>query len=81
MSNNSDTQDVFFQFGGNNYEKDASRNSFDNPEFLSTIPKRKEVFTAEIKNQSKFEWVKVKTYPKLIDGKWAFETLFKKVYH
>lgn len=61
--------------------KDISRYSIDNPEFLSNIPKRKEVFTAETKNKSKFEWVKVQTYPKLIDGKWAFETLYKKVYH
>ena len=52
-----------------------------NPEILSNIPKRKEVFTAEKKNKSEFEWVKVRAYPKLIDGKWAFETLYKKVYH
>lgn len=35
----------------------------------------------EIKSKSRFEWVKVKTYPKLINGKWAFETLYKKIYH
>ena len=34
-----------------------------------------------MENKETFEWVKVKTYPKLIDGKWAFETLYKKVYH
>jgi hypothetical protein len=62
--------------------KDTSRLfSIDNPEFLSNIPKRKEVFTAETKNKAEYEWVKVRTYPKLIDGKWAFETLYKKVYH
>ncbi len=33
------------------------------------------------KNKTKFEWVKVRTYPIIIDGKWAFETLYKKVYH
>lgn len=33
-----------------------------------------------MKNKRTFEWVKVMTYPKLIDDKWAFETLYKKVY-
>ena len=34
-----------------------------------------------MKNEETFEWVKVKTYLTLIDGKLAFETLYKKVYH
>lgn len=33
-----------------------------------------------MENNRTFEWVKVRTYPILIDGKWAFETLYKKVY-
>ena len=28
-----------------------------------------------------FEWVKVITYLTIIDGRYAFETLYKKVYH
>ncbi len=29
-----------------------------------------------IKNKEQFEWVKVKTYLTIIDGQYAFETLY-----
>lgn len=32
-------------------------------------------------DKSKFEWVKMKTYLTVINGQYAFETLYKKVYH
>ena len=28
-----------------------------------------------------FEWVKVRTYLTFVDGKLAFETLYRKIYH
>lgn len=34
-----------------------------------------------MENKVKFEWVKVKTYLTVINGQYAFETLYKKVYH
>ena len=34
-----------------------------------------------LRDNSCFEWVKVRTYLTLINGKYAFETLYKKVYH
>ena len=33
------------------------------------------------KDYSRFEWVKVRTYLTIINGRYAFETLYKKVYH
>lgn len=53
--------------------------SLSNPEFPSTIFTKKGGVCME-KNRT-FEWVKVRAYPILINGKWAFETLYKKVYH
>lgn len=35
----------------------------------------------EKKDNPNFEWVKVETRPTVIDGQYAFETLYKKVYH
>ena len=32
------------------------------------------------KDYSHFEWVKVRTYLTTINGRYAFETLYKKVY-
>lgn len=34
-----------------------------------------------MKNKERFEWVKVKTYLTIIDGRYAFETLYRKVCH
>jgi|GluameStandDraft_1065615.scaffolds.fasta_scaffold01306_19 hypothetical protein len=34
-----------------------------------------------MENKVKFEWVKVRTYLTVINGQYAFETLYKKVYH
>ena len=34
-----------------------------------------------IKVHSDYEWIKVKTYLTVINGQYAFETLYKKVYH
>lgn len=34
-----------------------------------------------IKDKEQFEWVKVKAYLTIIDGQYAFETLYRKVYH
>ena len=34
-----------------------------------------------MENSRTFEWVKVKTYLTMINGKLAFESLYKKVYH
>lgn len=33
------------------------------------------------KDNSRFEWIKVRTYLTLINGKYAFETPYKKAYH
>ena len=43
------------------------------------IYRRKEVLI--IKRKETFEWVKVRTYLTIIDGRYAFETLYRKVYH
>lgn len=34
-----------------------------------------------MENSRTFEWVRVKTYLTTINGRYAFETLYKKVYH
>ncbi len=34
-----------------------------------------------MEDKVKYEWVKVKTYLTVINGQYAFETLYKKVYH
>ena len=34
-----------------------------------------------MKNKERFEWVKVKTHLTITDGRYAFETLYRKVYH
>lgn len=49
-----------------------------NPEFLSTIPKEKGGVEQMKKEKPAFEWVKVETYPTIIDGRHAFETLYRK---
>lgn len=34
-----------------------------------------------MKDKEQFEWVKVKTYLTIIDGRYAFETLYRKAYY
>lgn len=34
-----------------------------------------------MEDKVKYEWVKVKTYLTVINGQYAFETLYKKMYH
>lgn len=34
-----------------------------------------------MEDKVKYEWVNVKTYLTVINGQYAFETLYKKVYH
>lgn len=34
-----------------------------------------------MEDKVKYEWVKVKTYLTVINDQYAFETLYKKVYH
>lgn len=49
-----------------------------NPEFLSKTVKRNEAY---MEHSEEFEWVKVRTYLTIVNGQYAFEILYKKVYH
>lgn len=50
-------------------------------DFLSTLHKEMKRSFMEEKDNPNSEWVKVETRPTVIDGQYAFETLYKKVYY